>query len=55
MSGENFIDKHVGGRLRALREARGLKADALAGWGGLSMERLEAAGKRSSRSLSSGQ
>ncbi len=41
MSGENFIDKHVGGRLRALREARGLKADALARACGLSMERLE--------------
>ena len=38
----NRIDKHIGGRLRAMRAARGLKADALCRRvRGLSMDCLE--------------
>ncbi|MBB4197514.1 transcriptional regulator with XRE-family HTH domain [Rhodoblastus sphagnicola] len=41
MTDVNPIDKHVGGRLRALREARGLAAEELVRAGGLSIDRLE--------------
>ncbi len=38
----NHIDKHIGGRLRAMRAAKGLKADALCrSIRGLSMDCLE--------------
>ena len=38
----NHIDKHIGGRLRAIRAAKGLKADALCrSVRGLSMDCLE--------------
>nr|WP_264586243.1 helix-turn-helix transcriptional regulator [Rhodoblastus acidophilus] len=41
MSDVNPIDKHVGARLRALREARGFSAEALVRPAGLSIDRLE--------------
>lgn len=41
MSDFNPIDKHVGARLRALREARGFSAEALVRPAHLSIDRLE--------------
>jgi transcriptional regulator with XRE-family HTH domain len=41
MSDVNPIDKHVGARLRTLREARGFSAEALVRSAGLSIDRLE--------------
>jgi transcriptional regulator with XRE-family HTH domain len=41
MSDINLIDKHVGGRLRALREARGISPEALVRACNLSIDRLD--------------
>lgn len=41
MSDVNPIDKHVGARLRALREARGFSPESLVRPAGLSIDRLE--------------
>jgi transcriptional regulator with XRE-family HTH domain len=42
MKTPNFIDRHVGSRLRQLRLSRGMERDVLARWLGIPPERLEA-------------